>query len=143
MRGRGGDVRDLVDQLNTVVGGLDEQRSAIVRAIDSLDHLYGPASPCFLPLSPRERAAEGRVRVPRTTSGPRQPSLMARQRCDAPDDEVQDALCKLVALPAPPDDSVAWLFAAVRRRAIDLGRAARAIQVGAVAVRHLLDITLS
>lgn len=48
--------------------------------------------------------------------------LFPRQWCDAPEDAVQDAFCKLVALPAPPADPPAWLFRAVRNRAIDLGR---------------------
>ena len=39
MRGRTGDLKDLVGQLNTFVGGLDRQRSEIVRAIESIDRL--------------------------------------------------------------------------------------------------------
>lgn len=39
MRGRTGDIRDLVTQLNTFVGGLDAQKGEIVRAIDSIDRL--------------------------------------------------------------------------------------------------------
>lgn len=39
MRGRTGDIRDLVTQLNTFVGGLDTQKGEIVRAIDSIDRL--------------------------------------------------------------------------------------------------------
>jgi phospholipid/cholesterol/gamma-HCH transport system substrate-binding protein len=39
LRGRTGSVKDLVGQLNTFVGGLDAQRSDIVRAIDSIDRL--------------------------------------------------------------------------------------------------------
>lgn len=38
-RGRSGAVKDLVGQLNTFVAGLDDQRSEIVRAIDSVDRL--------------------------------------------------------------------------------------------------------
>ncbi|GAB3878218.1 MCE family protein [Terrabacter terrigena] len=41
LRGRTGDVRDLVGQLNTFVGGLDAQKGEIVRAIDSVDRLSG------------------------------------------------------------------------------------------------------
>lgn len=41
LRGRTGQVRDVVTQLNTFVGGLDAQRSEIVRAIDSIDRLSG------------------------------------------------------------------------------------------------------
>lgn len=51
--------------------------------------------------------------------------LYARQWCDAPEDAVQEAFCKLVALPTPPDDAAAWLFRAVRNAAIDSGRSAR------------------
>jgi len=39
LRGRTGDVKDLVTQLNTFVGGLDAQKGEIVRAIDSIDRL--------------------------------------------------------------------------------------------------------
>ncbi|HET9632642.1 MAG TPA: MCE family protein [Terrabacter sp.] len=39
MRGRTGDIRDLVTQLGTFVGGLDSQKAEIVRAIDSIDRL--------------------------------------------------------------------------------------------------------
>ena len=52
-------------------------------------------------------------------------ALFARQWCDSPDDAVQDAFCKLVRLPAPPGDPVAWLFKVVRTTAIDRGRADR------------------
>ncbi|MHA3834540.1 MCE family protein [Terrabacter sp. AAH1] len=41
LRGRTGDVKDLVGQLNTFVGGLDAQKGEIVRAIDSIDRLSG------------------------------------------------------------------------------------------------------
>lgn len=41
LRGRTDDIRDLVKQLGTFVGGLDAQRSEIVRAIDSIDRLSG------------------------------------------------------------------------------------------------------
>lgn len=51
--------------------------------------------------------------------------LFARQWCDAPEDAVQDAFCKLVQLPIEPDDPAAWLFRAVRNRAVDLGRSGR------------------
>jgi phospholipid/cholesterol/gamma-HCH transport system substrate-binding protein len=39
LRGRSADVKDLLDQLNTFVRGLDTQRTQIVRAIDSVDRL--------------------------------------------------------------------------------------------------------
>src|SRR5437868_2584073 len=51
--------------------------------------------------------------------------LYARQWCDSPEDAVQDAFCKLVTLPIPPDDPAAWLFKVVRNAAIDAGRAQR------------------
>jgi phospholipid/cholesterol/gamma-HCH transport system substrate-binding protein len=41
LRGRTGEVKDLVGQLNTFVGGLDAQKGEIVRAIDSIDRLSG------------------------------------------------------------------------------------------------------
>jgi phospholipid/cholesterol/gamma-HCH transport system substrate-binding protein len=41
LRGRSGDVRDLVTQLNTFVGGLDAQKGEIVRAIGGIDRLSG------------------------------------------------------------------------------------------------------
>ena len=52
-------------------------------------------------------------------------ALFARQWCAHPEDAVQDAFCKLVRLPAPPGDPIAWLFAVVRTTAIDRGRADR------------------
>lgn len=51
--------------------------------------------------------------------------LFARQRCDAPEDVVQEAFCKLAALPRPPDDPAAWLFRVVRNAALDAGKAER------------------
>jgi RNA polymerase sigma-70 factor (ECF subfamily) len=51
--------------------------------------------------------------------------LFARQRCDAAEDVVQDAFCKLATLPAPPDDPAAWLFRVVRNAALDAGKAER------------------
>jgi RNA polymerase sigma-70 factor (ECF subfamily) len=52
-------------------------------------------------------------------------ALYARQWCAAPEDAVQDAVCKLVALRVPPDDPIAWLYRAVRNAAIDRGKADR------------------
>jgi RNA polymerase sigma-70 factor (ECF subfamily) len=52
-------------------------------------------------------------------------ALYARQWCAAPEDAVQDAVCKLVALRVPPDDPAAWLYRAVRNAAIDRGKADR------------------
>lgn len=39
LEGRSGKVKDLLGQLNTFVGGLDQQKGQIVRALDSLDRL--------------------------------------------------------------------------------------------------------
>jgi RNA polymerase sigma factor (sigma-70 family) len=52
-------------------------------------------------------------------------TLFARQWCNCPEDAVQDAFCKLVRLPTPPNDAHAWLFRVVRTTAIDLGRSAQ------------------
>lgn len=49
--------------------------------------------------------------------------LYARQWCAAPDDAVQDAVCKLMAAATVPDDPAAWLFRTVRNAAVDRGRA--------------------
>lgn len=51
--------------------------------------------------------------------------LYARQWCQWPDDAVQEALCDLVQLNSPPRDVPAWLFKAVRFKAINLARAER------------------
>jgi RNA polymerase sigma factor (sigma-70 family) len=51
--------------------------------------------------------------------------LFARQRCDSPDDAVQDAFCALAGLRIAPDDPAAWLFRAVRNVSVDLGKAER------------------
>ncbi|MBY0460541.1 MAG: sigma-70 family RNA polymerase sigma factor, partial [Gemmataceae bacterium] len=51
--------------------------------------------------------------------------LFARQRCDAAEDVVQEAFCKLAALPAPPADPAAWLFRVVRNAGLDAGKAER------------------
>jgi RNA polymerase sigma factor (sigma-70 family) len=52
-------------------------------------------------------------------------SLYARQWCQSPDDVVQQAFIELAACPQAPDSPVAWLFAAVRRRAISRARSDR------------------
>ena len=49
--------------------------------------------------------------------------LYARQWCHAPEDVVQDAFLKLIALRPPPRDAVAWLYRVVRNAAIDAGKA--------------------
>ena len=51
--------------------------------------------------------------------------LYARQWCDAPEDVVQEAFLKLVALRQPPCAVVPWLYRVVRNAALDAGKAAR------------------
>jgi RNA polymerase sigma factor (sigma-70 family) len=48
--------------------------------------------------------------------------LFARQWCDCPEDAVQDALLSLVKLRKPPESLLAWLYRAVRNRAVSLSR---------------------
>ncbi len=49
--------------------------------------------------------------------------LYARQWCHAPEDVVQEAFVKLIALRQPPRDVVAFLYRMVRNAAIDAGKA--------------------
>ncbi|MFK7736775.1 MAG: RNA polymerase sigma factor, partial [Pirellulaceae bacterium] len=49
-------------------------------------------------------------------------ALFARSRCDCPEDAVQEALLELVKQPQLPDEPIAWLYQAVRWRAISLAR---------------------
>ncbi len=51
--------------------------------------------------------------------------LYARQWCQAPDDVVQQAFVELAGCRESPASPVAWLFAAVRRRAISRARSDR------------------
>jgi RNA polymerase sigma-70 factor (ECF subfamily) len=51
--------------------------------------------------------------------------LYARQWCDMPEDVVQDAFVKLAGQRPTPRNPAAWLFRAVRNRAIDAGLATR------------------
>ncbi len=51
--------------------------------------------------------------------------LFARQRCDTPEDVVQEAFCALAGLRTPPTDPAAWLFRTVRNRSLDVGKADR------------------
>ena len=51
--------------------------------------------------------------------------LYARQWCHAPEDVVQDAFVKLVALREPPRDVVPWLYRVVRNGALDVGKTTR------------------
>ena len=51
--------------------------------------------------------------------------LFARQRCDCPEDVVQEAFCALAAQRTPPSDPAAWLFRTVRNGSLDAGKAER------------------
>jgi RNA polymerase sigma-70 factor (ECF subfamily) len=55
------------------------------------------------------------------------PALMlyARQWCAVPEDVVQDAFLKLIALADPPREIVPWLYRVVRNGALDAGKIAR------------------
>jgi RNA polymerase sigma-70 factor (ECF subfamily) len=61
--------------------------------------------------------------------------LYARQWCAAPEDVVQDALLKLVALRQTPRAVVPWLYQVVRNGAIDAQRVARRRQQREAAAR--------
>ncbi len=50
-------------------------------------------------------------------------TLYARQWCHAPEDAVQEALIELLRQDPFPDNVVAWLYVAVRRRAMNVARA--------------------
>ena len=39
LRGNEAEIKDLIDELDTFVGGLEEQKGEIVRAIDGIDRL--------------------------------------------------------------------------------------------------------
>jgi RNA polymerase sigma factor (sigma-70 family) len=51
--------------------------------------------------------------------------LYARQWCDAPEDVVQEAFVKLLALRQPPREVLPWLYRVVRNAALDAGKTAR------------------
>jgi RNA polymerase sigma-70 factor (ECF subfamily) len=51
--------------------------------------------------------------------------LYARQWCRAPEDVVQDAFLKLLALRERPREVVPWLYRVVRNGALDAGKTAR------------------
>ncbi|MEZ6136094.1 MAG: sigma-70 family RNA polymerase sigma factor [Pirellulaceae bacterium] len=57
--------------------------------------------------------------------------LYARQWCRAPDDALQEAILALANCEPTPDDPVAWLYTATKRRAMNIARA------DARHVRHL------
>jgi RNA polymerase sigma-70 factor (ECF subfamily) len=61
--------------------------------------------------------------------------LFARQWCGVPEDVVQDAFLKLVALARPPRSVVPWLYQVVRNGAIDAQRMARRRQIREAAAR--------
>jgi len=61
--------------------------------------------------------------------------LYARQWCRVPEDVVQDALLKLVALRQSPRSVVPWLYQVVRNAAIDAQRSARRRQERESAMR--------
>lgn len=52
-------------------------------------------------------------------------TLYARQWCNAPEDALQQALVDLVRQQRVPEQPVAWLFQAVRRRAMNWARGER------------------
>ncbi len=51
--------------------------------------------------------------------------LYARQFCDCAEDVVQEALIQLAGQPRAPEGAVAWLYRAVRNKAISASRSAR------------------
>jgi RNA polymerase sigma factor (sigma-70 family) len=61
--------------------------------------------------------------------------LYARQWCAVPEDVVQDAFLKLVALRQAPDDPPAWLFRVVRNAALDAAKMDRRRQLREAAVQ--------
>ncbi len=61
--------------------------------------------------------------------------LYARQWCAMPEDVVQEAFLKLVALRQPPRNVVPWLYQVVRNAAIDAQRSARRRQQRETAAR--------
>src|SRR4249920_1889661 len=69
--------------------------------------------------------------------------LFARQWCRAPEDVVQEAFIKLARQTVPPIHPVAWMYRAVRNRAISESRAERRRQTheGTAAARASLWFT--
>jgi RNA polymerase sigma-70 factor (ECF subfamily) len=51
--------------------------------------------------------------------------LYARQRCAVPEDVVQEAFLKLLALATPPREPVPWLYRVVRNGAMDASKTAQ------------------
>ncbi len=70
-----------------------------------------------------DEAALQLVRDILATQGPAL-ELFARGWCDTPEDVVQEALVRLMRERPLPDRPVAWMYRAVRRRAITASRAA-------------------
>src|SRR4051812_40302266 len=60
--------------------------------------------------------------------------LYARQWCTAPEDVVQDAFLKLLALRQLPRETVPWLYRVVRNGALDAAKTARRRQQRELAV---------
>ncbi|HZT80054.1 MAG TPA: sigma-70 family RNA polymerase sigma factor [Gemmataceae bacterium] len=63
--------------------------------------------------------------------------LYARQWCGAPEDVVQEAFLKLLALRQPPREVVPWLYRVVRNAALDAGKTDRRRQRRESAVARL------
>ena len=51
--------------------------------------------------------------------------LYARQWCDTPEDVVQDAFVAIMQESQSPDNPAAWLYRAVRNKALNAGRSSR------------------
>ena len=62
--------------------------------------------------------------------------LLARQWCEAPEDIVQEAFLVLARRPALPPNPVAWMYRAVRHRAISASRSAARRRRRETAVAH-------
>lgn len=68
--------------------------------------------------------------------------LFARQWCSDPDDALQDALIDLTHLARAPNDPVAWLFTATKRRALNQARGeARRKRRDSIAAQQMPDFT--
>jgi len=62
--------------------------------------------------------------------------LYAQQRCDTPEDVVQQVFLLLVEQATAPDNPVGWLYRVVRNRAMDAARNARRKSRRETAVAH-------
>jgi RNA polymerase sigma-70 factor (ECF subfamily) len=70
-------------------------------------------------------------------------ALFARTWCDTPEDVVQDSLLKLARQSPLPEQPIAWMYQAVRRRAITVGRAESRRRKRETATAHSTDWFLS